>query len=461
MNRTIITLAALLFFADAAFSMPIRGIVKAGKENLADVIVTDGFSFVRTDGNGRFEMDTHQDADFVYLVTPDGYVTSYSSGTPEFYLPLSPKQEDYQFNLIPNGKSDDCVMIAVADVQTRNNRQFERFREQSIPDLKATIAAYPKTTRVMGISLGDIVWDHFEHFPVYKKEIAGLGIPFYPVIGNHDHDKAQMSDKASEKSYKEQFGPNYYAFQFGNVYFIVLDNILYYGDKKYDEALTGEQVKWVKGLLKYIPEGSRITIATHSPLHFQEKGMIPWANELFAALKGYPTDLISGHTHLNSNHEIIPGVIEHNIGAICGTWWTADENRDGTPNGYAVFEISDNRIQWYYKSTGHRRDWQFKLFPIGTVKDKADCIVAKVWNWDPQWSVKWYEDGMLKGDMERFDGFDPDYLKYVEAKGSQSYTQPQKSFFYFSAKPSGNSRKIEVEVTDRFGRTYPRQSIAR
>ena len=45
-------LAALFFFADAAFSMPIRGIVKAGKENLADVIVTDGFSFVRTDGNG-------------------------------------------------------------------------------------------------------------------------------------------------------------------------------------------------------------------------------------------------------------------------------------------------------------------------------------------------------------------------------------------------------------------------
>ena len=51
------------------------------------------------------------------------------------------------------------------------------------------IASYPPATPVTGISLGDIVWDHFEHFPVYKKEMARLKIPFYPVIGNHDHDK--------------------------------------------------------------------------------------------------------------------------------------------------------------------------------------------------------------------------------------------------------------------------------
>lgn len=459
MNKTFITLATLLFISNAAFTMPIRGIVKAGKEKLSGVIVTDGFTFSSTDAEGKFEMDTHEEADFVYLVTPDGYVSSYRSGTPEFYLPLREKQKNYRFNLIPTGKRKECVMLAIADVQTRTDKQFQRFCEQSIPDLKATIDSYPKTTPVIGISLGDIVWDHFEHFSVYKKEITKLHIPFYPVIGNHDHDKAQTSDKASEQTYKDHFGPNYYAFQSGNICFIVLDNILYKGNKKYDEALTENQIEWVKNLLNYIPKGNQIIIATHSPFNLQKEGHIPGTHELLTALKDYKTDFISGHTHLNSNHEIAPSVTEHNIGAICGSWWTADENRDGTPNGYEIFEISDGNIQWQYKSTGHNRDWQFKVYPQGTVKRKADCIVAKVWNWDKQWSVKWYEDNVLKGEMERFDSFDPDYLKYIEQFGAKSYTQPKESFFYFSAKPTGNARKIEVEVTDRFGQIYPRQTI--
>lgn len=99
------------------------------------------------------------------------------------------------------------------------------------------------------------------------------------------------------------------------------------------------------------------------PFYYADRGIIPGGEELFGILKNHPVSLISGHTHLNSNHEIKPGIIEHNIGAICGTWWTADENRDGTPNGYDVFEITGSEIEWFYKSVGHERNWQFKVFP--------------------------------------------------------------------------------------------------
>lgn len=459
MNNILITWAALLCLNGAAFAMPIKGVVEAGKEKLSGVIVTDGFRFTRTDERGKFEMDTHDEADFIYIVTPDGYVASYESGTPEFYLPLKSDQKSYHFRLNNTGKTENCVVLAIADVQTRTDKHFKRFQEQSIPDLKSTIAAYPQNTRIIGISLGDIVWDHFEHFPVYKKEMAGLQIPFYAVIGNHDHDKNESTDRASEQAYKEHFGPNYYAFQFGEIYFIVLDNILYKGNKKYDEALTENQIGWVRGLLKYIPKGKQIIVATHSPFHFRDKEKIAGTDELLNALKGYKADFISGHTHLNSNFEIAPGVTEHNIGAICGTWWTADENRDGTPNGYGVLEFSGEKMEWYYKSTGHDRNWQFKVYPRGSVEEKPDGVVAKVWNWDNQWKVKWYEDGVLKGDMERFDSFDPDYLSYIKGLDVPKFTQPQKSFFYFFASPSPKAQKIEVEVTDRFGHTYPRQEV--
>ena len=149
--------------------------------------------------------------------------------------------------------------------------------------------------------------------------MARLKIPFYPVIGNHDHDKEILSDKASAHTYEKYFGPAYYAFQLGKVYCIVLDNILYEGNKKYTEALTEEQIQWVGQLLKYLPENAPILIATHSPFYYADRGIIPGGEELFGILKNHPVSLISGHTHLNSNHEIKPGIIEHNIGAICGT----------------------------------------------------------------------------------------------------------------------------------------------
>jgi len=180
---------------------------------------------------------------------------------------------------------------------------------------------------------------------------------------------------------------------------------------------------------------------------------------LFGILKNHPVSLISGHTHLNSNHEIKPGIIEHDIGAICGTGWTADENRDGTPNGYDVFEITGSEIEWFYKSVGHERNWQFKVFPRGTVKEKPNSVIAKVWNWDKKWQVKWYEDGAAKGAMQRFNGYDPDYLEYVGRLKTEKYTQPQESFFYFEATPSEKAREIEIEVTDRFGHIFPRQKV--
>jgi molybdopterin synthase catalytic subunit len=93
------------------------------------------------------------------------------------------------------------------------------------------------------------------------------------------------------------------------------------------------------------------------------------------------------------------------------------------------------------------------------VKEKPNSVIAKVWNWDKKWQVKWYEDGAAKGAMQRFNGYDPDYLEYVGRLKTEKYTQPQESFFYFEATPSEKAREIEIEVTDRFGHIFPRQKV--
>ena len=91
------------------------------------------------------------------------------------------------------------------------------------------------------------------------------------------------------------------------------------------------------------------------------------------------------------------------------------------------------------------------------MKEKPNSVIAKVWNWDKKWQVKWYEDGAAKGAMQRFNGYDPDYLEYVGRLKTEKYTQPQESFFYFEATPSEKAR--EIEVTDRFGHIFPRQKV--
>ena len=74
MNLTICLSAAFLILSHAAFCMPIRGQVKAGNKGLSHVVITDGINFTQTDTKGNFLLDTDQEARFVYLLTPDGYV---------------------------------------------------------------------------------------------------------------------------------------------------------------------------------------------------------------------------------------------------------------------------------------------------------------------------------------------------------------------------------------------------
>ena len=126
MNLTICLSAAFLILSHAAFCMPIRGQVKAGNKGLSHVVITDGINFTQTDTKGNFLLDTDQEARFVYLLTPDGYVADYQSGTPEFYLPLDPEKEDYIFQLTETGKRSHHTLLAIADVQTKTDEQFQR-----------------------------------------------------------------------------------------------------------------------------------------------------------------------------------------------------------------------------------------------------------------------------------------------------------------------------------------------
>ena len=112
----------------------VKGSVSAQGAPLANVVVSDGYRFTTTAANGTFSLNTHKDARFVFVITPSGYVADFSSGAPQYYLPVSSKKFD--FRLQPFGEGDDYTLFSVSDPQMSTNKHLKRFMGRPLGDLQ-------------------------------------------------------------------------------------------------------------------------------------------------------------------------------------------------------------------------------------------------------------------------------------------------------------------------------------
>lgn len=100
-----------------------------------------------------------------------------------------------------------------------------------------------------------------------------------------------------------------------------------------------------------------------------------------------------------------------------------DVNCDGTPRGYAVVEVDGERLSWYYKPAGGKRDMQMRLYAPG--RTNSACVYANVWGYDTAWSaVEWIPaSGGQAEAMERTQRTDP-YYEEVLATGVRGGRRP-------------------------------------
>ena len=328
----------------AAAARPIRGSVKCGGKPMGGVTVTDGYTFAQSDEQGIFTLDADDQALFISLVTPSGYLAPLDGGIPQFYRAYDPAAKRYDFELQPWPGSGECYeLLAIADPQPKTEEHFRRLRSEVMPALQAaTDNGRTRGSNQAAIVLGDIVWDSPELFAGVKAEFAGLGVPVYGVIGNHDHDLNKYTDREATENYRRHFGPTYYAFDMGRTHYIVLDDIVYHGAKKYEEQIDTMQLRWAAAYAERLPAGSRVCIAMHAPAMKSWLGnrVMESAETLMDAFAGHEIHFISGHTHINSNFDIREGAMEHNVAQICGNLWRDPINRDGTLYEVQVLESS-------------------------------------------------------------------------------------------------------------------------
>lgn len=439
----------------------VKGIVTCGETKLSKVIVTDGKKFTKTKNDGSFKMNIADSAQFVYVITPSGYCADWSGGAPEFYQTTEGK-DFFAFDLI---KTEDPSarynIIAVGDPQPSKMSHCEECAGEPLDDICQTISELEGPT--VGLVLGDVCFNKYDLMPVWKENIRRAGVPFYAVPGNHDQMEVN-DDKKSLAEYNKNFGPENYAFFIGKDMIIMLDNIIQgmkKGKHNYTEGYSEDVISWVRGLMKHVPKHTHIYIGQHSPLNGRNKNneFIYNGQKLVNVLNGHQLHFISGHNHVNYNFDYAPGIIEHNVAALCGTWWDAYHCKDGTPRGYKVYTKTDKGLKWYYKSVGKDKDFQYEIFRPGECQRNPESWVLNVWDIDSEWSVEWIEDEKYMGKMKQVKEYSPLHKAEIEAtfakknKPVTSWKRTSKGRHYFAATPSPEAKKITFIIRTRFGGT--------
>ena len=485
----------------------------------AGVLVSDGYTVVKTNSDGYYKINTHHDAWYIYYTIPsDCQVVTGNDGQPMFYMRYNPSLIDYNFTLskLSGGKESEFALLCLADPQCKDASHRTRFVNETVADIRTHINQ--KGIPCYGVTLGDVTYSEgsrncVSQMPHLRKHMSksNIGMPVFQTMGNHDYTYFSSSviiepDETSstynikaQRAFEDVFGPINYSWDRGDAHIVCMRNMQWTANNdaaKYTMCFTDEQYEWLKQDLSFVPKDKMVIFCVHKPITNSSNKNVQKVVSLLKQFK--ETHIMSGHTHYMRNEPTLTGgMYEHVHAAVCGAWWWSRVNGDGCPNGYGVYDISGNTIKnWYYKGSNkgmNDRDYQIRLYRGnlkcgGTHEDIAlqhgdGVLLANVFNNDSKWVVKVYENGVHTGNMTKISNY-----KHSPAAGNPTKPSTKSSqdwwaigyhigvvgrgytgggranyltnaFTMYKYTLKDKSATIRVEATDRFGRTYVQTQI--
>ena len=364
------------------------------EKGIANVAVSDGINVVLTNANGQYLLQTGND-NTIFVIKPSGYQTVIDDNNlPAYYYHHKPEgspQMKYpgvaptgklpasvDFALRKNQENDDFKILVFGDPQAYNMDEVRYFGKGIVSEVAGI------QNIAFGISLGDLVGDRPDLFKPYINEIKRVGVPWYNVMGNHDMNFDAKHDSLSDESFQAHFGLANYAFNYGKVHFLVLDNILYpdpRDGKGYWGGFTESQFAFIENNLRYVPKDYLVVLAYHIPIISNANSVrMQDQKRLFELLKEFPHTLsLSAHTHRMSHFFLgkEDGWLQEkphhhfNAGATSGNWYSGQLNEngvpvsmmsDGTPKGYSFLNFNGNKYTIDYKVAGMPAERQINIF---------------------------------------------------------------------------------------------------
>ncbi|TXF75027.1 calcineurin-like phosphoesterase C-terminal domain-containing protein [Chryseobacterium sp.] len=472
------------------------------EKGLENISVSNGQEVVLTDKNGRYSLPVYGD-NMIFIIKPADYQTKMNSNNlPEFYYNYKPSgspsdfkykgisptgelPKEVNFPLYRKNEDKNFQILVFGDPQPYTLKEIDYFKRGIVDEVKKN-----KKKAVFGISLGDLVGDDLSLQVPYAAAVKEIGLPWYNVMGNHDMNYEAKDDRYSDETFESNFGPNNYAFNYGNVHFLILDDILYpdpRDGKGYWGGFREDQLKFIENDLKLVPKDKLIVLSFHIQMmaenpeddHFRLEDR----KKLFSILKPFENVLMmSAHTHKQSQLFYTKGegwegaknLHEYNAGTTSGDWYsgTADATgvpasvmRDGTFRGYSFLDFKDNKYSINYKVAGKPEDFQINLYVPKVIASKRNSarILANFFMGGKNDQVEYRVDAGEWKPMEYVESIDPNFAQSVfkwdtaaELLQGRRPSNPENSKHLWMAPFPGKlqlgAHKVEVRATDMYGK---------
>lgn len=473
------------------------------EKGIANVAVSNGVEVVLTDKNGRYSLPLYGD-NIVFVVKPADYQTKVNKNNlPEFYYNYKPSgspsdfkykgvsatgnlPKELNFPLYRKLENRDFQILVFGDPQPYTLKEIDYFRRGIVNEVKNN-----KKNAVFGISLGDLVGDDLTLHQPYIEAVKEIGLPWYNVMGNHDMNYEAKDDKVSDETFEANFGPANYSFNYGNVHFMILDDILYpdpRDGKGYWGGFREDQLKFIENDLKLVDKNKLVVLSFHIQMTPERDGEDHFRMEdrrkLFDLLKPFENVLMmSAHTHKQTQlfygkgdgWEGLRDLHELNMGTTSGDWYSGEVNeqgvpvstmRDGTYRGYSFLNFNDNKYKVQYKVAGKPEDFMIKLHvPKVISKTRSSArIFANFFTGSEKDNVEFRIDGGEWKKMSYMKNIDPQYMMSVfkwdntaNLFNGRRPSNPEPSNHIWNAgfgKLDVGKHSVEVRATDMYGQTY-------
>ena len=477
------------------------GVHDPDEPGIPEVAVSNGRDVVRTDASGRYRLRVDNDT-ILFVVKPRGWATPVDDHQlPQFYYIHKPKgspqlrhagvaptgrlPRSVDFPLLKQEEPDTFEVILFGDPQPRTQQEIDYLTHDIIEPLIGSEAAF-------GVTLGDILYDDLSLFGSINQAISLIGIPWYNVIGNHDINFDAESDAHSDETFERYYGPSYYAFDYGPVHFLVLDDVHWsgrvgdadaYRGGNYTGGLGPDQLEFIRRDLELIPENQLVVLFMHIPLIAEWKE--PDRAALYRLLEDRPLAMsISAHFHMQEHLWLTkedgwqgPEPHHHVIAVTTsGSWWRGlpDQRgipvttmRDGAPNGHLTATFSGSEYVLDYHAAAGAPAQQLHIWTPESIWRRRLGLtefVVNVYNGSERTKVEYrVGEGTEWALMTRTARPDP---YYEEAKQQETDDMPDSwklpdpvpSPHVWAAKfPPGLAKglhSLEVRVTDPWGRQF-------
>ncbi|MBK5195825.1 MAG: calcineurin-like phosphoesterase C-terminal domain-containing protein [Proteiniphilum sp.] len=503
----------------------IYGFVSSGDGTAVEnVVVSDGVEVTVTDQDGVYQLKSAKKQGIVYISIPGGYEVSSNGVLPKFFNKLkgAPNMvERIDFSLKKVNNQDSYKVFMLGDMHLANRTSDAKQFSEFTADLTNYMDRH-SGENMYAIALGDMTWELYwysnnYYFPQYLNAVNTQlkELQIFHVMGNHDNDYMGTSDFTAEIKYRDLIAPTYYSFNIGKVHYVVIDNIdcsNYDGteSRKYEKRVSSEQLNWLVKDLSHVDKSTPVVVATHAQIFYPTTSGFKYDHDvtntttLFNILAGYEVHFVTGHTHQMFNVTPESAIVgnhnfyEHNSGAVCASWWWSGHltpgvhiSPDGTPGGYAIWDVSGTDLKWRYKATGWPEDYQFRSYDLNNVNfSMADVplmpsstpdatrkvylqyvdaypannnneVLINIWNWNSNWTLSVVDEDGNNLTHEAIWAYDPLHIAALSVKrfnqanltSTPSFVT-QKFTHFFRVKANDADTDLSITVKDEFGNRW-------